>query len=188
MTAKKKPAPRKVKPSGKNQGISEPKLTDAERAEIVTRLAMFDRPSAIAADLTERGIDVSQQAVSGYDPKNRGKRAQKWVDLFHTTREQFLKEMASEPIASRAYRLRRLGELHDTARSKGALSLAASFLEQAAKEVGNIYTNVSKVQGVANPTGPTPEDFTPAERANMLADRLGPAFAALGAQKAPTIQ
>lgn len=157
----------------------EPGMNDQVRAEIVTRLAMFDKPADIHRDLIERGIDVSVQAVQAYNPgMNQGTRrlAQKWVELFHITREGWLKEIAAEPIAHRAYRLRRLGMIHDRALARGALTVAASMLEQAAKEVGNVYTNVAKVTGTVTHAMP---DRTPDENRNLLADRLKEAIARL---------
>lgn len=156
-----------------------PGMTDEVRAEIVTRLAMFDSPSEIRRDLLEQGIDISVQAVAAYSPLvNNGTRrlAQKWVELFHVTREGWLKEIAAEPIAHRAYRLRRLGMIHDRAMARGALTVAANMLEQAAKEVGNVYTNVAKVTGTVTHTTP---DRTSDENRNLLADRLKEAFARL---------
>lgn len=155
-------------------------LDEQTRAEIVTRLAMFDTVRSISADLKERGIDVSSQAISGYNPLNaKPGLAQKWVELFHQTREDFLREIAAEPIANRAWRLRRLTE--DYYRARGGaepdLETARKILEQAAKEVGNVFTNISKVQGAILPAGVTPPDqLSIEEKRNMLADRLAEAI------------
>lgn len=150
-------------------------LNDEIRAEIVTRLAMYDTPKAIHDDLMTRGIDVSHQAVCAYNPANNSatrRLAQKWVDLFNITREQWLKELAAEPIAHRAYRLRRLSEDYERARSgpQADLDVARKILEQAAKEVGNVYTNIAKVTGTVQHQA-MPER-TADEARHLLADRL----------------
>ncbi|MEZ5748895.1 MAG: DUF2280 domain-containing protein [Caenibius sp.] len=165
-------------------------LDEQTRAEIVTRLAMFDSVKAIWRDLKERGVDVSSQAISGYNPLNaKPGLAQKWVDLFHLTREDFLKEIAAEPIAHRAWRLRRLTEDYYEARSgpEPDLETARKILEQAAKEVGNVYTNISKVQGAILPAHVTsPDQLSFEENRNMLADRLSEVFQKLKAEKSST--
>lgn len=174
---KRKPVPQKAAAPG------EPGMTDEIRVEIVTRLAMFDGPTEIAQDLVDRGIDISKQSVAAYNPMtSHGNRrlSQKWVELFHTTREGFLKEIAAEPIAHRAWRLRRLTE--DYYRARGGaepdLEVARKILEQAAKETGNVYTNVAKVTGSVAHTH-THIDRTPDENRNILADRLKEAIARL---------
>lgn len=165
-------------------------MNDTIRAEIVTRLAMFDTVSEVRASLLERGIDIALQSVSNYNPLNASSNvAQKWKMLFDKTREDFLKEIAAEPIANRAYRLRKLGQLLEKEIDRGNTAGARATLEQAAKETGNVFTNVAKVQGAKLP-GQVPDtaDFTPQERRNMLSDRLGEALQKIGAQKSPTVQ
>jgi hypothetical protein len=49
-------------------------------------------------------------------------------------------------IAHRSFRLRRLHHMFEKAYQKGAISLAASLLEQAAKEVGGLLANKSVVE------------------------------------------
>lgn len=159
------------------KGIRRPKMTDQQRAEVVTRLAMYDRLRDIHADMLAQGVDIAVQSIAQYDPYvARGKLAKKWKDLFDKTREDFLAGIAEVPIAQRQYRLRRLMQIHDEALKRGALAEARHALEQAAKEVGSVYTNVSKHQPLPNTAGPTPGDYTSDERKNMLADRLAEAF------------
>lgn len=168
---------------GKPGGVrpeSHPRMTDDVRAEIVMRLAMYDTVADIQADLRARGIEITHQAIGAYNAETNGARriAKRWVDLFHATREQWLKEIAAEPIANRAFRLRRLTEILNKAMKRGDLARAQGALEQAAKEVGNVFTNVSKVQGTALP-GQVPVDRTPEENRNILIDRLTEALAKL---------
>jgi hypothetical protein len=92
------------------------------------------------------GIDVSRQQVFEYDPTTtRRALGKKRTALFEKAREAFKKSYDSIPIANRAYRLRRLQKLAETAEDRGAITLAAGFLEQAAKEVGDVFTNRQKV-------------------------------------------
>lgn len=147
-------------------------LSEADRTEIVTRLAMYDSVAEIHKDLTERGIVVTHQAISAYNPGGANKTlAAKWITLFHETRQRFIDEMAAEPIAHRAYRLRQLDKLYRAAAKRGAIPLAAQILEQAAKEVGNVFSNVTKVKGQVDHLVAEVQT-TPDEMRNMLADRL----------------
>ncbi len=167
------------------------KLTDQQRREVVMRLAMFDTVSEIHADLIADGVNISIQALGHYNPERTTARtvSQKWTDLFHITREGFLKEIAAEPIANRAYRLRRLEEVRRKAMALGDFKEANKALEQAAKEVGNIFTNVQIIKGNAAQPGAVDTDaMTPDERRNMLADRLKEAIEKLQAQKGVTVQ
>jgi hypothetical protein len=107
-------------------------------------------------------------------------------ELFNKTREDFLAEIAAEPIANRAWRLRRLTELFEQATDKGDREEARKALEQAAKEVGNVFTNLAKVQGIALPGQVDPGKTSIDELRNMLADRIGPGLAQLAAQQQPT--
>lgn len=149
----------------------DPIMNDTVRAEIVTRLAMYDTVAEIQRSLAERGIEVTSQAISHYNPANSQPPAQKWIDLFFQTREAWTQEMMAEPIAHRAYRLRKLDKLYHMAEKKGAIPLAAAILEQAAKEMGNVFSNVTKVKGQVDHQV-TEVSMTADEMRNMLADRL----------------
>lgn len=72
--------------------------------------------------------------------------AQKWVELFHETRKRFQTELSDIPIANKAYRLRALDRMMTKAESMRNMALAASLMEQAAKECGDAYTNKQKVE------------------------------------------
>ncbi|HDE2557988.1 TPA: DUF2280 domain-containing protein, partial [Klebsiella pneumoniae] len=50
------------------------------------------------------------------------------------------------PIANKAYRLRALDRMMTKAESMRNMALAASLMEQAAKECGDAYTNKQKVE------------------------------------------
>ena len=119
-------------------------LSPEVKAFIVQALACFDTPTQIASQVKQEfGLDISIQQVSSYDPtkaiaKNLG---QKWIDLFNATRTRFQTELSDIPIANKAYRLRALDRMMTRAEGMRNMALAASLMEQAAKEVGDVYVN-----------------------------------------------
>ena len=119
-------------------------LSNEVKAFIVQALACFDTPSQVAeAVKNEFGIEVSRQSVESHDPTKRAAQrlAKRWVVLFEDTRKRFREETAEIPIANRTYRLRTLGRMAEKAENMRNLALTAQLLEQAAKEVGDVYVN-----------------------------------------------
>ncbi|MCY1190252.1 hypothetical protein D9M72_14630 [compost metagenome] len=119
-------------------------LSNEVKAFIVQALACFDTPSQVAeAVKNEFGLVVSRQSVESHDPTKRAahRLAKRWVILFEDTRKRFREETAEIPIANRAYRLRALGRMAEKAESMKNMALTAQLLEQAAKEVGDVYVN-----------------------------------------------
>jgi hypothetical protein len=119
-------------------------LKNEVKSFIVQALACFDTPSQVVETVkTEYGLVVSRQQVETHDPtKAAGKGlAAKWATLFHDTRKRFREETAEIPIANRAYRLRALGRMAEKAENMKNIALTAQLLEQAAKEVGDVYVN-----------------------------------------------
>lgn len=119
-------------------------LSNDVKAFIVQALACFDTPSQVADSVKkEFGLDVTRQQIETHDPtKYSGKGlAKRWVALFEDTRKRFREDTAEIPIANRAYRLRALGRLAEKAESSKNARLALQILEQAAKEVGDVYVN-----------------------------------------------
>ena len=119
-------------------------LNNDVKAFIVQALACFDTPTQVVeAVQKEFSITVTRQQVETHDPtKYSGKGlAKRWVTLFEDTRKRFREETADIPIANRAYRLRTLGRIAEKAENMRNLALTAQLLEQAAKEVGDVYVN-----------------------------------------------
>lgn len=119
------------------------------KAFIVQSVACFDTPSQVVESvLKEFGVQITRQQVEQNDPtKISGKGlAQKWVDLFNATRERFQNEISDIPIANKAYRLRVLNRMAVNAESMKNYGMTAQLLEQAAKDVGDVYTNKQKVE------------------------------------------
>ncbi|HAT2747127.1 DUF2280 domain-containing protein [Citrobacter farmeri] len=119
------------------------------KAFIVQSLACFDTPSQVVeAVKKEFGITIPRQQVESHDPTKANGRglAKKWVELFHETRKRFQTELSDIPIANKAYRLRALDRMMTRAEGMKNMALAASLMEQAAKEVGDAYSNKQKVE------------------------------------------
>lgn len=128
----------------------EPKLTDEARTFVVQSLACFDAPSIVAAALRkEFDQQITPQSVEGYDPTKRAGRnlAAKWKALFDATRTAFLADTAQIGVANKAVRLRAIGRIAAAAEARGNVAVALQALEQAAKEVGEAFTNRREISG-----------------------------------------
>ena len=124
-------------------------LTTEVKAFIVQSLACFEPPTKVIELVkAEFNVEVSRQQVSQYSPGNAmaAKLSQKWIDLFDCTRARFQTEISDIPIANKAYRLRALDRMMTKAEGMRNIALAASLMEQAAKEVGDAYSNKQKVE------------------------------------------
>lgn len=134
-------------------------LQNDVKAFIVQALACFDTPSQVVeAVQKEYGISVTRQQVETHDPtKTSGKGlAKRWVTMFEDARKRFRDETAEIPIANRAYRLRAMNRFVERAESLKNIGLAMQILEQAAKEVGDVYVNRQKKADTEDePTVPT---------------------------------
>ncbi|OQR52997.1 hypothetical protein BI322_03785 [Klebsiella oxytoca] len=127
------------------------------KAFIIQMLACYDTPSQVVeAVQKDFGIAITRQQVETHDPtKVSGKTlAKKWVDLFNATRDRFLNEISDIPIANKAYRLRVLQRMSTNAENMKNIGMTAQLLEQAAKEVGEAYTNRQKVEHTGANGGP----------------------------------
>lgn len=119
------------------------------KAFIVQSLACFDTPSQVVELVKkEFGLSIPRQQVESHDPTKANGRglAQKWVDMFNATRERFQTEISDIPIANKAYRLRALDRMMNSAEKMRNIALATDIIEQAAKECGDAYTNKHKFE------------------------------------------
>lgn len=124
--------------------MAKPKLSEAVKTFIVQSLACFDSPSVVAASVKrEFGVEVSRQLVESYDPNKRAgvSVAPKWKVLFDATRKAFIEDQSEIAISHRSVRLRAIQRMAEKAENQGNMVLAASLMEQAAKEVGDAFTN-----------------------------------------------
>jgi hypothetical protein len=130
--------------------MANPKYSDEVKTRIVQSLACFDTPSQVAKAIkADFGVDISAQACEAYDPNKVAgqKLSERFRLLFAETRKAFLEDTSQIAISHRAVRLRALQRMSEKAENGGNMVLAASLLEQAAKEVGNAYTNRRELTG-----------------------------------------
>lgn len=130
------------------------------KALIIQQLACFDTPSQIVESVKkEFGLEITRQQVASHDPTKAAGTglAQKWVDLFNSTRSRFQSEISDIPIANKAYRLRTLDRMMTKAENMRNMALAASLIEQAAKEMGDAYTNRQKMEHTSPDGSMTPQ-------------------------------
>ncbi len=128
----------------------ESKLSDDQKEFVVTSLACFDTPSQVQKALkAEFGVDIAVQSVEAYNPERAAGKslAKQWKALFETTRKAFLEEKAEIPIANKAVRLRIRERMARKAESAGNIALANELLNDAAREVGESFTNARIVKG-----------------------------------------
>ena len=134
------------------------------KAFIVRGLATYMTPSEVVDAVKQEfdGLEVTRQQVSKYDPDKASgiNLSDKWKQLFVKHRKDFNNEIDSIPIANKAYRLTMLDNMVRDAFESKNRPLVAKLLEQAAKEVGEVFTNRHKVnhssQGNVNSTIPKP--------------------------------
>lgn len=134
-------------------------LSDDVKTFIVQALACFDPPSVVVkAVKAEFGEAVTPQQVEAYNPERRAGQglSEGYREIFRATREAFLEDTASIGISHRVTRLRTLQRLADRAETQGNIALAAQLVAQAAKEVGDVFTNRQRID--ANHTVRSHED------------------------------
>lgn len=139
--------------------MAKAKLTHEQQTYAVQALACFDSPSVVAAALRkDYGVIITPQTIEGYDPTKKAgaNLSVKWKALFEETRKTFLEDTASIAISHRAVRLRALQRMSEKAETQGNMVLAANLLEQAAKEVGDSFTNRRELTGKDGKDLPVP--------------------------------
>ncbi len=138
-------------------------LSSEVKAFIVQALACYENPAKVIELVKEEfKVTISRQQVSAYDPSNAMAKSlsKKWVDLFNTTRSRFQNEISDIPIANKAYRLRTLDRMATSTEKMKNFALTAQLIEQAAKEVGDAYTNRQKVEHTSPDGSMTPKPTT----------------------------
>lgn len=152
-------------------------LKPEQKIFIVQRLACFDTPAqCVEAVKDEFGIDVLPQQVHCYHPERRqGKHLSKDLkDLFFATREKYRENTIDIPIANKTWRVQKLNDLAAIAIKKGNMVLASQLLEQAAKEMGEAYSNRKAVELTSPDGSMTPKEpkVVDQELINGLVDKL----------------
>lgn len=126
---------------------------------IVQGLATYMTPTQVAdAVADEFGETVVRQTVAKHDPtKPAGKDlGQEWVELFHECRKTFQEDLQAIPIANKAYRLSLLNDMAIDALKSKNRPLVAALAEQAAKEMGEVFTNKQKLDHQSSDKSMTP--------------------------------
>lgn len=138
-------------------------LTEEAKVTLVQALACYDTPTQAAEVVAqEHGIKIGRDQAIKYDPtkpagKNLGK---KFRDIFHATRDAFLKDTAKIPIAQQAFRLRAMQRELERAQSRGNSAMVVQLLEQASKEIGGAFTNKRELSGPNGGPIPTALDVS----------------------------
>lgn len=167
-------------------------LSEEQKEWLVTQWAMFRTPAEIRRGFKDLfGVEITPKQAHQYNPSgSRGKEKsmRKWKLVFTHVRHKFLTEVAEIPIANAAVRLNRLEQLCVNAMEKGKAPLAADIIEQAAKEVGGLFTNKREVEAhhEATHNHNHSHDFGAEEARGMLADMLAKALQAAQAPQGIT--
>lgn len=124
-------------------------LKSEVKAFIIQSVACYDTPTQVVDNvLKEFGLKITRQQVEQNDPTKVSSKglAKRWVDLFNATRDRFQSEISDIPIANKAYRLRVLDRMAANTEKVKNYGMTAQLMEQAAKEVGEAYSNKQKVE------------------------------------------
>lgn len=125
-------------------------LPDPVKLFVVQALACYDTPTQVAqAVKAEFGITVTRQQIGRYDASKAGNRdvSAKLRAVFEGTRAKFLEDLSSIPLVHQSYRLRSLQRSLEQAEARGNTAMVMHLLEQAAKEVGGMYSNRRELTG-----------------------------------------
>lgn len=145
-------------------------LPIAAKMRLVALLATFSGPSEAARIVSDEfGVALKKQQAWKYDPTRSGCNISPRLRLlFAEVRERWLNDLAAIPIAHQAQRLRSLSRLATKMEERGDYLGAAKVLEQAAKEVGGVYSHART--GAASASMEMPRGL--AEMRAQLAARL----------------
>ena len=147
-------------------------LSNEVRAFIVQGLAKFQTPQEVAIDVKNiYGVEVTRQHVESHDPTKAAgvNLSERWSKYFFECREKFNSDISSIPIANLAVRLSRLeNEYQKSKNPKHKLEV----LEQAAKEVGEVFTNKQTVNSKVEQTTETTHSFTSADEFRQVASEV----------------
>ncbi len=114
---------------------------------IVKQLAHFETQQRIVDAAKEHyGVTLTTQQVGAYNPASiNGSRMSKELKaLFAAERKLFRENIEEIPIANKAVRLKALQRMATKSEDNGNVVVATQIMEQAAKEVGDVYTNKNK--------------------------------------------
>ena len=148
------------------------RITKKVKLFIVRMLAEFETPTQTSRSVKEVfSIDVTPQQCEAYDPTKRIGQdlSQELRDKFFEYRRIANQELEAIPIANKRYRLQLLQGLVDKYPDNPVL--IPKWAEQAAKEMGGLYTNRTEHTGKdgapLNPPAKVPLDAYIAARESL---------------------
>lgn len=124
------------------------RITKKVKLFIVRMLAEFETPTQASKTVKEIfNIDVTLQQCEAYDPTKRTGQdlSQELRDKFFEYRRTANEELEAIPIANKRYRLQLLQGLVDEHPNNPVFT--PKWVEQAAKEMGNQFTNRQEITG-----------------------------------------
>jgi hypothetical protein len=126
------------------------KLTDAQKVQIVKRLAAYDPPEVILRWLQEEyGLTVDRTAILYYNPERyAGRRCpERWKTLFHEMRKTIVAGWAEIGAAHKMVRVRWLDAMVHDAMYSGDYRLAMKCLAQVRREMDPRYATNKQEDG-----------------------------------------
>lgn len=144
-----------------------PRLNETMKAFVVERLACMATPTDVVEEVKEIfGLELSRQQVHYYDPTApAAKTPKKWRELYEVTQEAWLTTRSRAGVAYQNRRLEELDRLYERVKRSGNYPLALQILEQAAKEMGGVFTNRHKHEHMG-------KDGKPIEHRDLSHDEL----------------
>ncbi len=124
------------------------RITKRVKIFIVRMLAEFESPTQTSKVAKEVfNVDVTPQQCEAYDPTKRTGQdlSQELRDKFFEYRRLANEELEAIPIANKRYRFQLLQDLVDAHPNNPVFT--PKWAEQAAKEMGNQYTNKQEITG-----------------------------------------
>jgi hypothetical protein len=123
-------------------------LNDEQKAFIVRAYARFTGTTEICRLFQEEyNVELPSPRAAKYNcggPSFTG--AKKWQQLFLAERKRFLESTQDIGIANKTYRMQELHKLCVIAIGRKNVKLAAELMEQAAKEMGEVFTNKREIR------------------------------------------
>lgn len=130
-------------------------LKTHQKELIVMNLAMFKTPTEVQTILREQEeIDVPLTSIIYYSPDHSPKLAKKWRHLHSDTRDKYIEETSTIPIANKGFRLQEMQRNYFHLRNQGNIVGAQAVLTDAAKEANDFYSKgdttgeINKGEGV----------------------------------------
>lgn len=176
-------------------------LDEKHKVWLVTAYACYKRTGEVREEFAKTfGAEIPEQQARSFnlsafrsqEEANKGRKG-RWWPLYEDARKRFEESLVDVPIASKAYRIRKLDEMFDLAFTRRNFKSAADLLEQAAKEMGDAHSNRRVMAGKVEHehSGAVEVDVPEDVRDMTLVETLNSAIAAALAKAAgtkPTVQ